>query len=63
LIFYFKGGWTALLRCAENGHVEAIRMLLDAGSNIEAAENVSQMFCFLSILMSFNAFDRSIVAV
>jgi ankyrin repeat protein len=63
LIFYLKGGWTALLRCAENGHVDAIKMLLDAGSNSEAAENVSQMFCSLSILISVDAVNRSIVAV
>lgn len=53
LIFYFKGGWTALLRCAENGHVDAIKMLLDAGSNIEATEDVSQMPCFF---INTNAF-------
>ena len=46
-IIYLKGGWTALLRCAENGHVDAIKILLDAGSNIEATENVSQIRCLV----------------
>ena len=31
---------TALLRAAEEGHLDVMELLLDRGANIEAAENV-----------------------
>ena len=33
-------GWTALIRAAESGHVDCTRLLLDAGADKDAKNNV-----------------------
>ena len=42
-------GTTALYKAAEGGHTDAVRLLLDRGSNIHAADKVSHCMCIHSI--------------
>ncbi len=35
-----QDGWTPLFVAAQNGHLEVVRLLLDKGANMEAANNV-----------------------
>ncbi len=36
-----QGGWTALILAARKGHVNVMQCLVEAGANIEAADDVS----------------------
>ncbi len=36
-----QGGCTALMLAAERGHVNVVQSLVEAGANLEVAENVS----------------------
>ena len=36
-----QGGSTALMWAASNGHVNVVQCLVEAGANLEAANNVS----------------------
>ncbi len=36
-----QDGYTALMHAAENGHVNVVQWLVEAGANLEAADNVS----------------------
>ena len=36
-----QGGWTALMNAADNGHVNVVQYLVEAGANLEAADEVS----------------------
>ena len=33
-------GWTALIWAAANGHVDCVRLLIDAGADTDASDNV-----------------------
>jgi ankyrin repeat protein len=33
-------GWTSLMLASDNGHVEAVRVLIEKGANVEAAATV-----------------------
>ena len=35
-----QGGWTALMRAAIEGHADCVRLLLDAGADMDAKHNV-----------------------
>jgi ankyrin repeat protein len=35
-----RGGWTALIRAAMHGHADCVRLLLDAGADKEAKNDV-----------------------
>jgi hypothetical protein len=35
-----QGGWTSLINASQNGHVDAMRVLIEKGALIEAAQNV-----------------------
>ncbi len=35
-----QGGYTALLRAAENGHIDCVRLLIERGANKEAKTSV-----------------------
>ena len=37
----FQNQWTALHKAAENGHVEVVKVLLDAGADVNAVVKVS----------------------
>ncbi|KXZ41601.1 hypothetical protein GPECTOR_372g153 [Gonium pectorale] len=39
---YVEGEWTPLHRAAENGHVEAVQALLQAGANTDARDSTNQ---------------------
>ena len=42
LLFLAQGGYTVLLRAAQNGHAEFVRMLLDEfGSSLDEKDTVS----------------------
>ena len=51
---------TALLKAAEEGHLDVMELLLDRGANIEAAENVKYEFIWTflisNILFPFSIF-------
>ncbi len=36
-----QGGWKALMRAAMDGHVNVVQCLVEAGANLEAADEVS----------------------
>ncbi len=36
-----QGGWTAFMRAASNGHVNVVQCLVEAGANLETADDVS----------------------
>ena len=36
-----QGGWTALILAASKGHVNVVQCLVEAGANLEAADEVS----------------------
>ncbi len=36
-----QGGYTAIMLAAMRGHVNVVQRLVEAGANLEAAENVS----------------------
>ncbi len=36
-----QGGYTALIRAAENGHVNVVQYLVEVGANLEAVDRVS----------------------
>jgi ankyrin repeat protein len=36
-----QGGDTALMRATSNGHLNVMQCLVEAGANLEAADNVS----------------------
>ena len=36
-----QNGWTALMRAVNNGHVNVVQCLVEAGANLEAADWVS----------------------
>ncbi len=36
-----QNGWTALTVAARNGHVNVVQCLVEAGANLEAADDVS----------------------
>ncbi len=40
LRFRVQGGYTALLRAAENGHTDCVRLLIERGANKEAKTSV-----------------------
>ena len=39
-------GWTALIEAATEGHVECVRLLIEAGTNKEAKDHVRIGYCF-----------------
>jgi hypothetical protein len=54
-ITYAQYGYTVLIRAAENGHADCLRMLLDAGADTEAKDEVRSYFlvreCMQSVRM------------
>lgn len=39
-LYYNQGGWTALHEAADNGHVAAVKMLLNYGADVNAKSKV-----------------------
>ena len=37
----FQGGWTALMKASESGHVERVTVLLDRGAEVNMQDKVS----------------------
>ena len=40
-VWALQDGWTALIVAAQNGHLEAMELLLDRGADLEAKSEVS----------------------
>ena len=42
-----RNGWTALMWACENGHIEAARLLMEKGANIDAKDrSAATIVCF-----------------
>jgi ankyrin repeat protein len=39
----FQGGRTGLIQAAQNGHLNLVRLLLDRGGDVNAADQVAQL--------------------
>ena len=48
-------GWTALILAAGNGHTGCIRLLLEAGADLEVRENVRGSETFITSFLPFDA--------
>jgi hypothetical protein len=46
-----QGGYTALVWAAIKGHVDCLRLLLDAGANANAKDNVRIFGCVESVVV------------
>ncbi len=44
-----QGGYTALMEAAWYGHVNVVQCLVEAGANLEAADNVSEWSCGVGV--------------
>ena len=44
-----QGGWTALLNAALHGHADCLKLLIDAGANKDAKDNVRDGHCFAGL--------------
>ena len=43
MFHFIQEGWTALIRAAENGHLEVVRLLLQAGADKEKTTKVRDL--------------------
>lgn len=50
IVIFHQDGMTALHLAAEGGHYECIRLLLEAGCNVNELTHVSTMFYFICSL-------------
>ena len=43
-----QNGWTALMRAAEHGRADCVRLLIDSGADKDAKDNVRRRFSLLT---------------
>lgn len=53
-----KDGWTALRYLAKLGHAEAVKLLVDAGANVDSKDKVCfSLFFLLSVMFCWYRVD------